>query len=47
MWGWGGGGGTVVKQSSPTYEVSISNPEPYVGELVVSYQWSAVYGTEA
>ena len=43
--GWGHGG-AVVTHSPPTSEVSGSNPEPYVGKLVVSYQWSAVYSTE-
>ena len=30
----------------PRSEVSGSSPGPYVGKLVVAYQWSAVYSTE-
>ena len=40
-----GHGGTLVTHSPPTSEVGGSNPEPYVGKMVVSYQWSAVYST--
>ena len=36
----------VVEHSPPTSEVGGSNPEPYVGKMVVSYRWSAVYTTE-
>ena len=39
MWGGGGGGGhsgTVVTHFSPTSEVGGSNPEPYVGKIMVS-----------
>ena len=32
-----GHGGAVVKHSPTTYEVGDSNPEPYVGKMVVSY----------
>ena len=42
----GGHGGTVATHLHPTCEVSGSNPGPYVGHSVVSYQWSAVYSTE-
>ena len=38
--------GPVVTHSPPTSEVCGSNPAPYVGKLVVAYQWSAVYSTE-
>ena len=38
--------GAVVTHSPPASEVSWSNPRPYVGKLVVSYQWSAVYSRE-
>ena len=41
-----GHGGAVVTHSPPTSEVGGSNPELYVGKMVVSYQWSAVYSTE-
>ena len=41
-----GHGGAVVIHSPPTFEVCCSNPGPYVGMLVVVYQWSAVYSTE-
>ena len=41
-----GHGGAVVKHLPPTSEVSGSNPETYVGKLVVAYRWSAVYSTE-
>ena len=30
----------------PTSEVGGSNPELYVGKVIVSYQWSPVYSTE-
>ena len=33
--------GAVVTHS----EVGGSNPKPYVGKMVVSYRWSAVYST--
>ena len=36
----------VVTHSSSTCEVGGSNPEPYVGKLVVACPWSAVYSTE-
>ena len=39
-------GVTVVTQSPLTSEVGGSNPGPYVGTLVVAYQWSVVYSTE-
>ena len=42
----GGHDGTVVTHSPPTSEVRGSNPGPYVGKLVVAYQWWAVYSTE-
>ena len=38
-------GGTVVTRSPPI-KVGSSNSEPYVGEMIVSYRWSAVYSTE-
>ena len=38
---------SVVTQSHPTSEVGGSNPEPYVGKMVVSYRWSVVYSTES
>ena len=41
-----GHGDAVVTHSPPTCEVCGSNPEHYVGKMVVSYQWSAVYSTE-
>ena len=41
-----GHGGTVVKHLPPTSEDGGSNPGPYVGKLVVAYQWSAVYSTQ-
>ena len=31
--------GTVVTHSPPTSEVGGSNTKPYVGKLVVAYQW--------
>ena len=40
------GGHGVVIHSPPTSGVHGSNPEPYVGKLVVAYRWSAVYSTE-
>ena len=40
------GEGTVVTHSPPTSEIGGSNLGPYVGNLVVAYQWSAVYSTE-
>ena len=40
------GEATVVTHSSPTFEVCNSNPKPYVGNLVVAYQWSTVNSTE-
>ena len=39
-------GGPVVTPSSITSEVSGSNLGPYVGKLVGSYRWSAVYSTK-
>ena len=39
-------GDTVVTHSPPTSEDVGSNPGPYMGKLVVAYQWSAVYSTE-
>ena len=39
-------GGTVLTHSPPTSEVGGSNPGPYVGKLVIAYQWSALYRTE-
>ena len=39
-------GTAVVTHSPPTSEVRGSNPEPYVGKVVASYRWSAVYTTE-
>ena len=36
----------VVTHLPPTSEVSGSNPGPYVGKLVVTYQWSTVYSAE-
>ena len=30
----------MLALSLPTPEVDGSNPEPYVGKMVVSYQWS-------
>ena len=41
-----GHGGTLVTHSPPTSEVSSSNPKPYVGKMIVSHRWSAVYSTE-
>ena len=41
-----GHGDAVVTHSPPTSEVGGSNPESYVGKLVVAYQWSAVYSRE-
>ena len=43
----GGQGGTVITHSPPTSEVGGSNPEPYVGKMLVSYRWLAVYSTES
>ena len=37
----------MVAYSIPTSEVGGSNPRPYVGKLVVSYRWLAVYSTES
>ena len=37
----------MVTHSPPTAEVGGSNPVPYMGKLVVSYRWSAVYSTES
>ena len=39
-------GGAVVTHWPPTSEVGGSNPEPYVGKMVVYSQWLAVYSTE-
>ena len=36
----------MVTHWPPTSEMGGSNPGPYVGKLVVAYQWSAVYSTE-
>ena len=41
-----GHGGAVVTQLHPTSEVGGSNAERYMGNIVVSYRWSAVYSTE-
>ena len=41
-----GHGGAVVTHLPHRSVVSGSNPIPYVGKSVVSYQWSAVYSTE-
>ena len=38
----GGHGGAVVTHSPPTSEVGGSHPGPYVGKLVVAYQWLVV-----
>ena len=38
--------GAVVAHSPPTSEVCGSNPRPYVGKLLVAFQWLAVYSTE-
>ena len=38
--------GAVVTLWPPTSEVGGSNPRPFVGKLVIAYQWSAVYSTE-
>ena len=38
--------GAVETHSSPTSEVSGSNPRPCVGKLVVAYRCSAVFSTE-
>ena len=35
-------GCAVVTHLAPTFEVCGSKSEPYVGKLVVVYQWSAV-----
>ena len=40
-----GHGGAVVTYSPPTTEVGGSNPEPYVGKMVVSYSWMAAHKT--
>ena len=37
---------TVVTHSPPTSEVGSSILRPYVGKLVIAYQWLAVYSTE-
>ena len=42
-----GHSGTVVTHLPPTSKVSSTNPEPYVGKLVVSYRRSSVYRTLA
>ena len=42
----GGHSGAVVTHSPPTSEAGGSNPKPYVGKMVVSYKWLAVYSTE-
>ena len=42
---WGHGGALVI-QWPLTSEVGGSNPEPRLGKMVVSHQWSAVYSTE-
>ena len=39
-------GGAVVAPSPPTSEVVGANFEPYMGKMVVSYRWLAVYSTE-
>ena len=36
----------MVTHLPPTSEVGGLNAGPYVGKLVVAYQWSAVYSTE-
>ena len=36
----------VVTHLPPTTEVCSSKPGPYVGKLVVAYQWLTVYITE-
>ena len=41
----GGHGGALVTHSPPTSEVGGSNTEPYVGKLIVAYQWLVVYST--
>ena len=41
-----GHGGAVVIPLPPTSEVGGSNPGPYVGKLVVTYQWLAVNNAE-
>ena len=41
-----GHGGPVVTHSPANSEVGGSNPGPYVGKLVVAYQWWAVYSSE-
>ena len=41
-----GHAGTVVTHLPPTSEVGTPNSEPYLGKMVVSYQWSALYKTE-
>ena len=43
FWGYGG---AVIKHTPPISKVGGSNPEPYVGNMVISYRWSAVYSTE-
>ena len=41
-----GHSGAVVTHLPSTSEICGSNPGPYVGNLVVAYQWLALYGTE-
>ena len=42
----GSGHGGLV-HPPPTSEVGGSNPKPYLGKMVVSYQWLPVYSTES
>ena len=41
-----GHNGAVVTHSPLTSDFVGSNPGPYVGKLVIAYQWSAVCSTE-
>ena len=41
-----GHSGTMVTHLPPISEDGGSNHEPYVGRMVVSYRWSAVYSEE-
>ena len=41
-----GNGGSVIIHSPPVSEVGSSNPGPYVGKVVVAYQWPGVYSKE-
>ena len=47
---WGGGGvksGSIQWQVMGHSDTVVQTPKPYVGKLVVGYQWSSIYNTES